>query len=208
MIARTFLCMMPMLLGAACSTASLPQVEPPLRSADFADEGALQDSSAASPIAFYANPAASPTVIEVSTGLGATELHAGFWTLELARQLNHALARQSRFDERFGEFGAEVFAHEVENGDLVFKWTEPEDFAERTRRVRLVRLRTTEVKAEAETGGVSATGKLQVTLPDSSQLTIHCEIGPGRHWPQRLYTCFGERLMGNPTFWRAVALLP
>ena len=208
MTARALLCTLPLLLGAACSTASLPQIEPPLRAADFADEGALQDSSAGTPIAFYANPALSPTVLEVSTGLGTTQLHVGVWTLELARQLNQALARRSRFDERFGELAPEVFAHEVENGDLIFAWKEPEDFAERTRRMRIVRLQTTQVAAEAETGGVSASGKLQVTLPDNSKLTVTCDVPPGKHWPQRLYTCFGERLMGNPTFWQAVSLLP
>jgi len=197
-----------LVLLSACATLSLPRVEPPIKAESFTDEGALRDASKGFPVAFYANPGQKPEVLEVDGGLGSTQLHAAQWTTELARQLNRAVAKLGRFDDRFAPFSQQIFAHEVTDGDMRFPWREPASFAADVERVRLVRLHTLTVTARAETGGMSAAGTIEASLPNGWGHIYACEVAPGPNWQQRLFTCLGEKVVGDTAFWTAVATIP
>lgn len=189
------------LLGLGCATTSSPRVGDPIPVERLTETGAMVDASRGYPVAFYANPADQPEVLELDLGLGGTHLQARDWALDLARSLNLVVAKVSLFDERFKAFTPQIFAHDVDNGDRQYKWREPEggvDF----QNTRVARLKLKSFKAAGVTGGVETRSVVEVSIGGFSR-AYGCEKLSASSWDVEAFTCLAEKILGDPEFWKA-----
>ena len=166
----------------------------------------MSDASRGFPVAFYVNPGAEPQTVEVDAGLGTTRVHAAQWLADLARVMNVALAQVSRFDERFLPWSQQVYAHDIEDGDRVYKWREPAGGID-VGKARVARMRLIELKSAGSTSeGQTAQIVVEVAVGDSVRMYA-CEKSSPK-WELEAFTCAGEKILGDPKFWQAVALTP
>ena len=191
---------------AACSTTLAPQVGRLIPIDKMLNQGAMLDASRAYRVAFYADPTAQPETVEVNAGLGGTKVLLAQWGMELARLLNVTVGKVSRYDERFIEFATEVFSHDIENGDVFFKYKPPQG-GPKFGRARVVQLRLTEISTSSGQDGITGHGVAEVSLAGWVHLYA-CEAVGQADWMQKTMACLGERIVGDPSFWKAVEAAP
>lgn len=188
---------------AACGGAMTPQVARPIATEKMIQQGAMADSSQAWKIAFWADPGQKPEIFEVNVGLSGVAVAGPQWTVELARVLNKVVAKVGRFDERFQEYAVQIFDYEVNNGDIVYRWrpTSPNMSFGSARVAKL----TLKELAGAGSGveGVGTKSLLEVTLAGWAHVYA-CEITTTGDWMAKTMACLGERVLGDPSFWKAV----
>ncbi len=200
----TVLCFAASLAG--CATSLAPQAVRGIDTQKIANQGAMTDASRAYRVAFFADPTLQPDSIEVSAGLGGTKVLISQWTTELARQLNRVIAKLGLYDERFAEFGQEIFNHDIVNGDVVYTWRPPAGGV-KFGRTRVATLRVTELKTSTGGEGITGQGVIEVTMAGWVHLYA-CEASGGEDWMAKTMGCLGEKIVGDPTFWKAVEALP
>ncbi len=193
-------------LFAGCATTLAPQAARGIDTQKLAAQGAMADASRAYRVAFYADPTLQPDTMEVSAGLGGTKVLVSQWTTELARQINRVIAKLGLYDERFQEFGQEIFNHEIVNGDVVYSWRPPEG-GPKFGRTRVATLRVTELKTSSGGEGITGHGVIEVTMAGWVHLYA-CEASGGEDWMAKTMACLGEKIVGDPSFWKAVEALP
>jgi len=191
---------------AACASTLAPQAVRGIDTVNMANQGAMADASRAYRVAFYADPTHQPDTIEVSAGLGGTKVLVSQWTAELARQINRVIAKLGLYDERFQEFGQEIFNHDIVNGDVVYGWRPPEG-GPKFGRTRVATLRLTELKTSTGGEGITGQGVIEVTMQGWVHLYA-CESSGGDDWMAKTMACLGEKIVGDPSFWKAVEALP
>ncbi|MSP93129.1 MAG: hypothetical protein EXR79_15235 [Myxococcales bacterium] len=193
------------LLIAACGGASMPRIADPLPVQQFQDVGAMADASRGFPVAFYANPGDQPDVIELPAG-GC--IHGSQWMVELARTMNVALAKATLFDERFKPLAQQVFNYEVDNGDVSYAWREPAsgpDFGG----ARVVTLKLNNFKTFSSLGeGITGQATVEVNIRGGGFTKYYACEKTGARWDRDTFTCVGERILGDPGFWKGVASAP
>ena len=192
-------------LGAACGGASMPRIADPLPVQQFQDVGAMADASRGFPAAFYANPGNSPEVIELPAG---GRIHGAQWMVELARTMNVALSKATLFDDRFKPLAQQVFNYDVDNGDVVYAWREPAagpDFGG----ARVVTLKLKDFKTVSSLGeGITGQATVEVNILGSGFTKYYACEKTGQKWDRDTFTCVGERILGDPSFWKGVASAP
>lgn len=194
------------LLGTACGTTLAPQVARGIDTEKMSSQGAMADASRAYRVAFYADPGLQPEVIDVSVGLGGTKVLASQWTTELARQLNRVIAKVGLYDERFQEFGVEIFNHDIEQGDIVYKWRPPAG-GPKFGRTRVATLRLTELKTGTGGDGITADAVLEVSMHTWVHLYA-CEVVAQEDWMAKTMACLGEKVLGDPSLYKALEAAP
>lgn len=172
----------------------------------MANQGAMADASRAYRVAFFADPAGSPEMLEVSAGLGGSRVLAAQWTTELARLMNRVIAKVSLFDERFQELAVEIFNHEVQDGDVVYKWRLPKAGLN-VGRARVATLVLKELKTTSGSEGISGQALIEVTMTGFVHMYT-CEATGRDDWLARTMACLGEKVLGDPSFWKGVQAVP
>ena len=191
---------------SGCASTLAPQAARSIATDKMANQGAMADASRAYRVAFYADPGALPEFMEVTAGLGGTKVLVSQWTTELARLLNRLIAKLGLYDERFQELGQEVFNYEVETGDIIYKWRAPAG-GPKFGRTRVATLAIKELTTSTGGEGIVGSAVLEVTMPGWVHLYA-CEQGGGDNWMTVTMACLGERILGDPSFWKAVEALP
>lgn len=199
--------LMIVLLLPACSAAMLPRVNDDLQLNAAANQGAAHDASRGFPIAFYANPGQDPETVEVSHGLGTIRFAGAQWVTELARQLNKAIAKVTLFDQRFAPISQQVFAYDVSDGDLSYAWREPvEGLSTGGMHMRIAKLRLDNFKTAATSEGVVATASVELNLGAYRQI-YSCEKA-GERWDREVFSCLGQKILGDASLWQAAQGMP
>jgi hypothetical protein len=192
------------LLCVACGGTSVPRVADPVPVQALLDVGAMADASRAFPVAFYANPGEAPEIRDLASGA----IQGSQWLTELARNMNVALAKAGLFDERFTPLSQQVFNYEVESGDVIYKWREPAG-GPQFLGVRVAKLSLKEFKAAAGLGeAVTAQATVEVTIPSSGFAKFYACEKTSAKWDREVFTCIGERILGDPGFWKGVEAAP
>jgi len=185
----------------ACGSLLAPQVARTIPIDRMQQQGAMLDASRAYRLAFYANPGQSPEVVEVSAGIGGTRVALSQWTTELARTLNIVVGRVQRFDERFQELSVEIFNHDIEQGDVIYRWRPPVE-GPKFGKARVATLKMIELKTTSGADGITGHGTIEVVLGTWVHLYA-CEAVGQQDWMQRTMACLGEKILGDPSFWKA-----
>ncbi len=194
------------LLSSGCASTLAPQVGRTIPIAKMLNQGAMLDASRAYRVAFYADPTQQPDFVEVSAGLGGTKVLTSQWSTELARILNVVVGKVSRYDERFMDFAAEVFSHDIDNGDINFKYRPPAG-GPKFGKARVVTIRLTEVKTSSGNEGIVGHAMIEVALAGWIHMYA-CEAAGQSDWMARTMACLGEHIVGDPSFWKAVEAAP
>jgi hypothetical protein len=190
---------------SACGTASQPRYGTPMDQKRFQDLGAVTDASRAFPVAFMATPRDQPEFVEVDAGLGGTKVATAQWLTELARVMNTSMAKIGLFDDRFQPIAQELFRYEVESGDMVYGWKQPEGFT--TGSARLARLHLRDLKAHSDSDGVTALIHVQVDMTGFTKI-YECEKTSASLWDREVFACVGEKILGDPKLWQAATFVP
>jgi hypothetical protein len=197
--------MAPLLLLGGCGTTLRPRTSDPIPVEKFLGVAAMQDASRGFPVGFYAHPGGPPETVDVNVGVGGAELYVAQWLTDLARAMNVALAKVTRFDERFKPIAQQVFLSEISNGDVTYAYRAPEggpDFA--TARVAV--LRFVDFRTTSAADGVVAEIAVQVDL-GAFHKAYGCEAR-GASWDLKAFTCIGERILDDGAFWSAARAIP
>lgn len=196
-----------MTLATGCGAAMQPRDTDDLRLHPAVLHGAPVDASRGFPIAFYANPGQDPEYLDLDHGIGGVRFAGAQWVTELARQLDKAIAKVSLYDERFSPIAQQVFAYDVSNGDLTYSWREPPaGLPTNGIHVRLARLRLDTFKTSSTSEGVHVSASVELKLGDFKAV-YSCERA-GERWDREIFTCLGEKILGDSAMWKAAQTLP
>ncbi|MBI5609135.1 MAG: hypothetical protein HY902_09655, partial [Deltaproteobacteria bacterium] len=169
--------------------------------------GAMGDASQAYRVGFYANPAEQPEIIDVGVGIGGTKVAAAQWTTNLALALNNVVAKVGRFDERFLPFSSEIFKSDIVDGDIIYRWRQPEGRLNFDK-ARVAKIRLMSLTAAGSGGlGIATHGILELTLGD----WVHgydCDLVSTGDWMGETMACLGEKILNDELFWKAVEATP
>ncbi len=193
------------LAAQACGAASQPRYGTPIAQERFRELGAVTDASRAFPVAFLATPGDKPQTVDVDAGLGGTKVATAQWMTELARTMNTAMAKIGLFDDRFQPIAQELFRYEVDAGDIIYGWKQPAGFTTGTARVARLQLR--DLKAHSDSDGVTALIHVQVDMTGFTKV-YQCEKTATSLWDREVFTCVGEKILGDPKFWQAATFVP
>ena len=189
------------LLCSGCGATLSPRTSATLAWTEWAESGAMVDASRAHPVAFWANPSRSPTVVDV----GGAEFAAGQWLTHLALRMNQAIRSKTLFDSRFAAVGPKLFAWELAAGRYTYTY---HDTAAKTAalvarsRARAVELRLISAK-RLQLGADTGVRLLVAATGGGRTRNYTAETTQSHAWDVTCMDQIARKILGDPNFWAA-----
>lgn len=184
---------------SACATPAQPRTSHPVPFEQFVEIGAVIDASRAFPVAFYADPAAKPRIVDVE----GQDLHASDWLTHLAKRMNQALAKVSLYDARFMPIAQTIFREELHAGRYTYPYEHAAQDLQKTRvPARIAALRfvsANRVRVAADSGV-----KVVVELRLADLTRLYSFESTGSNWDLDCFTGIARKILGDVRFWEAV----
>jgi len=188
---------------AACGPRAQPRTSHPVKWREFTAIGGMVDASRGFPLAFYADPAAKPRIVDVD----GTELYASDWMTHIAKRMNQALAKVSLYDTRFMPVAQKLFSDKLING----AYTYPYRGASKEMQTSALHARIAVLKFQsaAPVTIVAESGyKVVVELKMFSMTRLYMHEATGSHWDKTCFEEIARKILSDGRFWKAVKAAP